>query len=127
MESTMPDDVTATDLDPVSTEAPPANPFDSIQDDAPPDTGAPAATPVAEEPAPASSLSTDQPITTPEPKAPVNPLAAALEKPPVAPPQAPQALPPELEAIAKDPSRLKQLVNLEQLNGRQANELGQLR
>ncbi len=126
----MSDDDSATATESTIEEASPGqNPFDAIREQtATPDAGAPEATPTAEEQATPSSSTTDQPIT-PEP-IPKNPLAQALATPvePVAPAKpAATGLPPELAAIAQDPERLKKLVNLEQLAGRQSSELGQLR
>lgn len=125
----MPDADTTLDTPTDAEAAPAVNPFDSLPvDDVAPEAGAPEATPATEEAAPSSST-TDQPTTTPPPpKAPENPLAKALEQAPapaVKPP--PTALAPELAAIAADPKRLQQLANLEQLHGRQSNELGQAR
>jgi hypothetical protein len=112
-------------------EDPGPNPFDVAREQASTDAEAPAATPGADEQTTPSSSTTDQP-TTQEPQKPEiapNPLAQAMAQPQAPAPAKPaaNALTPEMEAIVKDPSRLKQLVNLEQLNGRQSNELGQLR
>jgi hypothetical protein len=89
------------------------------------DAGAETATPIASEQDPKSSLTNDQsttPKTIPKDPFPIEETA----KPAVTAPAAP-ALSPEAQAILNDPERFKRFVNLEKLQGQQANELGQVR
>ncbi len=82
------------------------------------------ATPIAsEQPDTSGSLKTDQP-TTPKPL--VDPTLETIAEKPVTAPATP-ALSPEAQAILNDPERFKRFVNLEKLQGQQANELGQVR
>ncbi len=83
------------------------------------------ATPIASEQSDKpSSLTTDQ-STTPKPLVDPFPITDA-EKPATAPVSTP-ALSPEAQAILNDPERFKRFINLEKLQGQQANELGQAR
>lgn len=87
--------------------------------------GADQATPAASEQETPSSSTNDQ-STPPKSPALKDPFTEVVADKPVAAAPSP-ALPPELDAIAKDPARLQKLTNLEKLYGQQSGELGQLR
>ncbi len=98
-------------------------PVESAPSEVHADAGAEQATPIAGEQDSAALLKTDQPIT---PKSPLVDPTAEVVPEKVAAPVTP-ALSPEAQAILADPERFKRFVNLEKLQGQQANELGQVR